>query len=120
LPAYLMAIKHLHFGEVVKIDSVVTIDALGSHLSEQASHALFKSDRIELIRWILQAGRGIPLHRMRGESLLHCIEGSVRIRRSGGGDVELHAGELVHIAPGEEHAIEAVSDSSVLATLVLA
>jgi quercetin dioxygenase-like cupin family protein len=108
-----MALSHIGFGEPA------SVGPLGSQLRKSVSHALFKSSQLEVIRWVLPAGEGIPAHRIAGESVLQCIEGQVRVGLQGH-EVTLDAGKLLHLPPDTMHHVQAIEDASVLATLVLA
>jgi quercetin dioxygenase-like cupin family protein len=67
---------------------------------------------------VLPAGHGMPEHQVAGAVTIHCLEGraivSTPSRRS-----ELQAGQLVMLEGGERHDVQAVTDSSLLVTIVL-
>ncbi len=92
---------------------------LGDALRATPTHALIKTGQLELMRIVLAAGRSLPPHRVAGEITVHCIEGSVRLRAEAG-DHLLEAGDLVLLPGGDLHALDAVEDSSLLVTVVLA
>jgi quercetin dioxygenase-like cupin family protein len=92
---------------------------LGAALGATPTHALLKTGTLELIRLVLPAGRSLPPHRVSGEITVHCIEGRVWLRAEAGAHL-LEAGDLVLLPGGDLHALDAVEDSSLLVTIVLA
>jgi len=108
----IMAIPHARPGD--KID----LHPLGPALETTRSHALFKSDDLELIRVVLLAGQEMPPHAVAGEITLQCIEGRIAFDCDAG-VIELAAGQLVHSAAGEMHSLRAIEDASLLLTIAL-
>ena len=92
---------------------------LGDALPETPTHALLKTGSLELMRIVLLAGRALPAHRVSGEITVQCIEGRVWLRAEAGAHL-LEAGDLVLLPGGDLHALDAVEDSSLLVTIVLA
>lgn len=108
-----MALKHIGPGEPVDVG------AFGVELSNQRSHALFKSDQLEVLRVVLMAGKSIPPHELDGEVTLQCIEGRLEVV-SEGQVTSLSAGQLLFLPGNSEHSVRAVEDASALLTIVLA
>ena len=92
---------------------------LAQDLRTTPTHALLKTGQIELMRVVLAAGRSLPPHSVAGEITVQCIEGNVWLRADAG-DHLLAPGDLVLLPGGDRHALEAVEDSSLLVTVVLA
>jgi quercetin dioxygenase-like cupin family protein len=95
--------------------------ALGDHDPQPArrrTHALLKTETLELVHLVLPAGAGLPEHAAPGEITLFGLQGCL-ILRLRDRDLCLHAGDLVHLAPGEPHAVHAQADSRALLTLCL-
>ena len=92
---------------------------LGAALRATPTHALIKTGQLELMRVVLAAGRSLPPHSVAGEITVQCIEGSVWLRAEAGVHL-LAPGDLVLLSGGDRHALEAVEDSSLLVTVVLA
>ncbi len=88
---------------------------LGKAVGDARSTTLMKTDRLELIRLVIPAGKEIPPHRAPGEITVQCIEGHVAFEHDGHA-IDLHAGDLLHLCPQETHALKGISDSSVLVT----
>ncbi len=107
-----MAIHHASSGELIDIRP------LKSELKNAITKTLYKSNRLEVFRMILLAGKEMPSHSVVGEITVLCLEGHIEFRfaqtsRSMG------EGDLICLAGGEEHALKAVEDSSVLVTILL-
>jgi quercetin dioxygenase-like cupin family protein len=107
-----MALAHVQYGQVVDVQP------LGDALAGARSHALFKSDDLEVMRLVLRAGQSMPAHAVQGEVTLQAIEGSVEVGGNGAA-TELRAGQLVHFAGGDLHSVRALEDASLLMTIAL-
>ncbi len=107
-----MALPHAQPGDVVNIRP------LGAALADTRSHALFKSDDLEVARLVLRAGAEMPPHAVAGEITVQCIEGRVAFTCAAG-ERELAAGQLIHLKGDELHALRAVEDASLLLTIAL-
>lgn len=107
-----MAIPHAEPGDVIDVRP------LGPALAGARSHALFKSNDLEVIRLVLKAGQGLPPHNVTGEITLQCLEGRVAFTCAAGLR-ELAAGQLIHSTRNELHGLRALEDSSLLLTIVL-
>lgn len=107
-----MAIDHAQPGHPVDVSP------LGARLAQEKSHALFKSDQLEVIRLVLQAGKSLPPHKVAGEITIQCLEGRIEV----GADAARHvlgAGQLVYLGAGAVHDVLALQDASALVTIVL-
>jgi quercetin dioxygenase-like cupin family protein len=107
-----MAIPHAEPGDVIDVRP------LGTGMAEARSHALFKSNDLEVIRLVLRTGQGLPPHGVSGEITLQCLEGRVAFSCAAGMR-ELAAGQLIHATRNELHGLRAIEDSSLLLTIVL-
>ena len=107
-----MAIPHASPGDVIDVRP------LGPSLAGARSHALFKSDDLEVIRLVLKAGEGMAPHAVAGEITLQCIEGRI-VFDCDAGERHLAPGELIHCAADEIHKLRALQDSSLLLTIAL-
>jgi len=106
-----MAIHHANSNEVIHIQP------LGSKLGSTKTYTLLKTDAMEVIRLVLPAGKLIAEHKAPGEITVQCLEGCVRFT-SAGTTQELLAGDMLFLHAAEPHAVEAVSASSVLVTIL--
>jgi quercetin dioxygenase-like cupin family protein len=59
---------------------------------------------------------GLKEHRTEGEVTIHALAGRLEVT-VGGNTVPLGAGELLSMAPGEMHAVRAVTESGMLLTV---
>lgn len=107
-----MAIHHAISGERVDVRP------LGARLAGAASAALFKAGDLEVIRLVLARGKSLPAHRVDGSITIQCIEGRIDVVADGR-TIALAAGELVYLAGGVAHDVQAVEDASVLLTIAL-
>lgn len=96
----------------------IDIRPLGAALAAAKSTALFKSDQLEVMRLVLAAGRSLPPHRVDGEITVQCLEGRLRFDADGR-QVELSAGQLLYLQGGVTHSLVALSDASLLVSIVL-
>lgn len=95
--------------------------ALGDHNPQRAhrrTHALLKTESLELVHLVLPAGAVLPEHAAPGEITLFGLQGCLILRLSDR-DLCLRAGDLIHLAAGEPHAVHAQTDSRALLTLCL-
>ena len=107
-----MAIHHASSGELIDIRP------LKNELKGAITKTLYKSNRLEVFRTILLAGKEMPTHRVVGEITVQCLEGHVefsfeKTTRS------MREGDLICLAGGVDHALKGVVDSSVLVTILL-
>jgi quercetin dioxygenase-like cupin family protein len=107
-----MALPHARPGELIDASP------LGARLAQGQTATLLKTARLEVIRLVLPAGKRIDSHSVPGELTLHCLEGAVEIEARGRPQV-LTPGALLYLAGGDEHALRAIEESTVLVTIVL-
>lgn len=107
-----MSLHHISSGEVV---SVRLPDA---QLKEMPSTALVKTDNIEVMRLVLEAGKSIQEHRVAGEMTLYCLEGSVELQAHQKTQT-LKAGDLVYLEEMQPYALRAIEHSALLMTMLL-
>ena len=106
-----MALPHAQSGDVI------SLEPLGEKLADAVSTAIVRTPHLELIRTVLHAGRRVPEHRVEGELTLQCMEGKLQVTAHGR-DITLLPGQLLFLAGGVPHAVEALADSSALLTLL--
>lgn len=107
-----MAVPHAIPGQVIDVRP------LGARFSGEKTTALFKSNDLEVMRIVLQAGRSLPPHKVAGEITVHCLEGSMSITTEGKDHV-LRAGEMLYLTGGAVHGALALEDTSALVTVAL-
>ena len=97
---------------------IIDIRPLGDALDQHVTTAFFKSQQMELVRLVLPSGKAMREHSVSGEITVQCIEGLIEcttptISR------RLAPGQLIHLAAGESHALQALADSTALLTICL-
>lgn len=107
-----MALPHATSGQLIDVSP------LGTRITEAFSYALFKTQKLELIRLVLPRGKGMPEHAVPGAVTIQCLEGAIELSAHQTTQI-VHAGELVYLAGGEPHALQALEDASVLLTILL-
>lgn len=107
-----MAIPHARPGEAIDVRP------LGARLADERTVALFKSQHLEVMRLVLLRGKSLPPHKVPGEITVQCIEGAIDVHAEERSHV-LRAGQMLFLAPGVVHSVEALEDSSVLVTVAL-
>jgi len=107
-----MSVEHARSGEPLCLDPPAT------RVRPTSSVALVRDDRLEVMRWVLPAGRAIPEHAAHGPATIQCLKG-VAVLRVGARERRLGVGSLVYLAAGERHSLAALSDSVLLVTMVL-
>ncbi|MGZ5276513.1 MAG: cupin domain-containing protein [Caldimonas sp.] len=97
-----------------------TIDVrpLGPALRGEVTTSLLKTPTLQLMRLVLPAGRQVPEHSVPGAVTVQCLEGEA-VLTTPSRTCRLDAGRLVMLEGGEPHALQAVSDASLLVTLLL-
>lgn len=105
-----MALQHAASGERI---------ALLAHIDPHyASVALAKTPHMELIRLQLQKGKSMPMHSVEGEITLQCLQGEIECVAHGR-STTLHPMDMLFLAGGEPHAINAIQDCVALLTILL-
>jgi quercetin dioxygenase-like cupin family protein len=97
---------------------VISLRPLAAQLHEVKTHSLLKTDKLQLMRLVLAAGQNVPEHHVPGEITIQCLEGEVLVsisRRA----CPLAAGELLALPAHEPHGLQAISDASLLVTILL-
>lgn len=107
-----MALPHALSSEAV------SLAPLGQRIAQTPTHAIIKAGQLEVIRVVLPAGEGLPLHETPGEVTVQCLEGEVQFT-VGNRPQLLRAGDWIHLKPRAPHALHAVHDASLLLTICL-
>ncbi|CAG9175698.1 cupin domain-containing protein [Cupriavidus pinatubonensis] len=107
-----MSLPHLSSGEVA------SVLPLGKQLTQTPSAALFKEHRLEVMRMVLPAGKQVGSHSVAGPSTIQCLEGEVEIGVDGA-QRRLHQGDLLYLGAGAAHDVNAITNASLLVTVVL-
>ena len=108
-----MAIAHAHPADVV------SVRPLRDRLAQEVTTTLVKTERLEVLRMVMPRGKHLPRHEVPGEITLQCLEGRVKVNLEDR-VVELAAGDFTYLDGHRPHDLEAVLDSTVLVTILLA
>jgi quercetin dioxygenase-like cupin family protein len=107
-----MSIPDAQSGEVIDLRPVV-----GTH-APAPTNTLVKTDRLEVVRLAVPAGKELPHHQVAGEITVLCLQG--RVAFTAGATVrELRAGQMLYLAGNEPHSLRGIEDASVLLTILL-
>lgn len=108
-----MSVKHAQPNELIDIGP------LGARFPETKTTALVKTGHFELLRLVLPKGKGTGEHKAPGEIIVQCLEGRVTFSARENHQV-LSPGQMLFLEASELHAVEALEDSSLLITFILA
>lgn len=107
-----MAIAHAVSGRPV------SVLPYGAALAGQQSTAVFKTERLEVMRLVLPKGKSLPPHKLAGAITVQCLEGIIEFA-SEDSTQTLRPGDLVYLEGGVTHSITGVEDASALVTIAL-
>ena len=97
---------------------IIDVRPLAAGLREAVTSSLLKTPALQLMRLVLPAGQGLPQHSVPGAITVQCLEGETDVTTPAR-ICKLFAGQLVVLDGGEPHAVKAVSDSTLLVTILL-
>jgi len=97
---------------------VINLEPLAEKIHEVKTHSVLKTAHLQLMRLVMAAGQTMPQHEVAGEITIQCLEGSVLITTPGRSSA-LAAGEMMALPAREPHGLEALTDSSLLVTVLL-
>jgi quercetin dioxygenase-like cupin family protein len=107
-----MALHHAKSGELIALQRGE------DDIANFTSIALIKTDHMELIRLVIPKEKPMPEHWVEGEMTLLCLEGEIAFQAHGRTTI-LRPNEMVYLAGGEPHAIQANQDAVALMTILL-
>lgn len=96
---------------------IIDLHAGPAQRGTAASSSLLKTHHLQLMRLELPAGHQLPQHHVAGEVVIQCVRGEASVvtpqqaRR-------LSTGQLVVLAGGTPHAVDAHSDATLLVTVL--
>ena len=79
---------------------------------------MLKSKQLEVVRVVLQQGKSMREHKAPGEITVQCLEGRL-VFSTPDARHELQTGDFLHLEAGVPHALEALTDTSALVTMVV-
>ena len=107
-----MALTHARPGEVVDVRP------FGAELANSKTATLFKTNKVEVVRIVMKAGKEISEHEAPGEIIVQCLEGKIGFTALGNSR-ELKPGQLLYLNAGEPHSVRCIEDASFLLTILL-
>lgn len=97
---------------------IIDVRPLKTGLHDAVTTSLLKTPDLQLMRLVMRAGNALPQHSVSGAITLQCLEGEATVttptRRC-----NLRAGHLLMLSGGEPHAVTAITDASLLLTVLL-
>lgn len=106
-----MSLPHASSGDLVDVRP------LDDKLKQSVSLAVLRTDRLEVMRLVLHAGKSMREHQVPGELTIQCIEGVVDLQAHGTVQT-MRMGQLVYLEAGVPHALVAREDASLLVTVL--
>ena len=97
---------------------VIDVRPLDDGLPGAVTTSLLKTPALQLMRLVLRAGHGLPEHSVPGAITIHCLEGEAAVTTPSR-TCDLRAGQLVMLTGSEPHAVKAITDASLLVTVLL-
>jgi len=107
-----MAIPHAQPGKIIDVRP------LEASLTTAKTSTLFKTEKIEVIRLVMHAGKELAEHKAPGEITVQCLEGRIAFTALGQSH-ELTAGQMLYLGAGEPHSVQCLEDTSFLLTILL-
>lgn len=97
---------------------VINVRPLGPELRNAMTTSLLKTPTLQLMRLVLPAGQGMREHSLAGAITVQCLEGEAVVTTPSR-TCQLAAGQLVMLAGAQPHGVQAITDSSLLVTVLL-
>jgi len=97
---------------------VIDVRPLDGGLQDAVTTSLLKTPALQLMRLVLRSGHGLPQHSVPGAITIHCLEGEAAVTTPTR-TCNLSAGHLVMLTGNEPHAVTAITDASLLVTVLL-
>lgn len=102
---------HINFGKTVNLEK------LTPNLDPEATHALIRSEDMEVIRMVLPKGKEIAKHKVKGELTIQCLKGEVTFEVGGETQI-LKEKDWLALNKGVEHALRVNQDAVLLLTIL--
>ena len=96
----------------------IDVRPFGDRLGAQLTTALFKSEHLQVVRVVLQAGERLAPHSVAGEITVQCLEGRLELSADDR-ILDLDAGQMAWLRARCMHGLTALSDASALVTIAL-
>jgi quercetin dioxygenase-like cupin family protein len=103
-----MAIRHAEHGAVIDINT----------FHSESTAALVKTDKFEVIRLVVEAGKPIPKHKVDGPITVQCMSGRCAFFVEDE-PRDLAPGAWLHLNGGTTHSLEASEKTVLIVTILL-
>mgnify|MGYP003381539457 CR=1 FL=1 len=100
-----------------KPNEIVDLATWSQDLAVEKTKVVLKTQELEVARLVLPAGKILKEHQVSGPITVHCIAGSTEFTAMGISQT-LNPGQLVYLPADELHALNAITDSIILLTIV--
>jgi len=107
-----VAIPHAKPGEPIDIRPQ------GEAIAGAVTRTLIKTGRLEVIRMVVAADKAVPVHSVKGEITVQCLEGLVAFT-AGSTTHELAAGQMLFLPGHEPHSLRGIETAYLLITILL-
>jgi quercetin dioxygenase-like cupin family protein len=107
-----MAIPHAASGQLIDLRQ------RAGDLAQAQSHALCKTNDLEVMRLVIPAHKTVPPHHVDGDLTMQCLEGVIDLVADGQ-PRRMAAGHMLWLAGGVEYSITAIEDALLLVTIAL-
>jgi quercetin dioxygenase-like cupin family protein len=101
----------------IKSGEVVNLGKLRSDMNVSATHALVRTEAMEVIRMALPKGKQIKEHRVEGEVTVQCLKGTVQFK-IGSTQHRLTPDDWLFLAGSVSHELAAEEDAVLLLTIL--
>lgn len=106
-----MSVPHVTSGEAINLAERI------DDIETQNSRALVKTEDFEAILMQVSGGKSLPEHAVTGPLTLQCLRGKARFFVNGT-PRELSPGDWLFLEAGVPHSVEAMSDCTLLLTII--
>jgi len=107
-----MGLPHLQPGEVINLHNCA------ERFPEHKTFAVVKTEHLEVLRFVIEAGKTIPAHQVPGEITVQCLYGELTFSIEDESKV-LKPGDWLYLGGGQLHALSANQESILLVTILL-
>ncbi|TWU08973.1 hypothetical protein CA54_42120 [Symmachiella macrocystis] len=87
-------------------------------MPDSHSTSLVKTEKLNIVRLVVSAGKEIPQHSAPGELIVQCLEGRIAFSCLGRSQ-DLAGGELLYVPDSAPHSLTGLEDSILLLTIFL-
>jgi len=101
----------------IKSGEVIDLETLRADMDVSATHALVRTQSMEVIRMVLPKGKKIDEHSVEGEVSMQCLAGEVQLELEDGMR-SLKRDDWLYLEQNASHALTALKDSILLLTIL--